>query len=101
MMGRKSLVALVVLVMLAIGAVDPPRAQAVDVEKTLIISGATAGALVLITFIAILASSDDDEPDFLSEMPRRRAAENRGMRFGFRATRSCPTVGGNISLACW
>lgn len=100
MVGRKTLVALIVLGTLLFGAIHPPRARAIDVEQSLIIAGASAGALALITFIAILGSSDDDEPDFLADVPRRRDRE-AGVRFGLQATRSCPPVGGNINLACW
>jgi hypothetical protein len=101
MMTRKTLVALIVLGMLLFGAIHPPRARAASFDTTpLIISLSIAGALGLITFIAILASSDDDEPNFLAEMPRRRG-EDPGVRFGFQATRSCPPASGNISLACW
>lgn len=102
MLGRKTLVVLVVLALLAVGALAPPRAEAgVDLEQSLIIAGATAGALALITFIAILASSDEDEPDFLTEAKLPDRKDHPGIRFGFQATRSCPPVGGNISLACW
>jgi len=101
MMGRKMLVALIVLGVLTVGVVHPPRVQAgIDFEQGLIIAGATAGAVALIAFIAILASSDDDVPDFLADGPRRRIVDP-GVRFGFQATRWCPPVGGNISLACW
>lgn len=101
MRGSRMLVALIVLGMFVVGTANPPPAQAVDVEKTLIISGATAGAIALIAFIAILGSSDDDVPDFLTEMPRRRSSDDRRVHFGFQATRFCPVVGGNVSIACW
>lgn len=100
MMGRKTFAALIAAGVLMIGAMHPPRAEAIDIEESLIIAGASAGALALIAFIAILASSDDDEPDFLADAPRRRDREP-GMRFGLQATRHCPPAGGNISLACW
>jgi hypothetical protein len=101
MMTRKTLVALIVLGMLLFGAIHPPRARAASFDTTpLIISLSIAGALGLITFIAILASSDDDEPQFLAEVPRPRDREP-GIHLGFQATRFCPPVGGNINLACW
>jgi hypothetical protein len=101
-MGRKMLVALIVLGVLTIGMVNPPRAEANiedGLKQGLIIAGATGGALILITLIAIFATRDDDEPDFLAEAPRRK--DESRLRVGFQATRTCPIVGGNISLACW
>jgi hypothetical protein len=81
--------------------VDPPPARAgFDLEEGLIIAGATAGAVALIALIAILGSRDDDVPDFLTEPPKRRDLDPK-VKIGFQATRDCPIVGGNISLACW
>jgi len=100
MVGRRTLVALIVLGLLAVGVVSPQRAQAIDLEQSLIIAGATAGAVALIALIAILATDEDDVPDFLTQAPRRRDWDP-GVQFGFEATRRCPPVGGNISLACW
>jgi hypothetical protein len=99
-MRRMTAVALVALGMLLFAAIRPPRAEAVDIEESLIIAGATAGAAALIAFIAILASDKDEEPDFLAEAPRR-PDRDPGMRLGFRAVRFCPPDHGNISLACW
>jgi hypothetical protein len=103
MMGRKLIVALIVLGTLTAGLVHPPPARAAiddSLKQSLIISGATVGALALITLIAIMASSDDDEPDFLAEAPRRDA-EHGGIRFGLQPNRPCPRAGGNVSLVCW
>ena len=100
MMTRKTLVALIVLGMLLFGAIHPPRARAEFDTTPLIISLSIAGALGVITLIAILASSDDDEPDFLAEAPRRDA-DAGGIRFGLHPNRPCPPAGGNLSLVCW
>jgi hypothetical protein len=101
MRGKKSIVGLMVLAMLMVAAIRPPRAEAKFDTTPLIISASVAGGLALIAFIAILLSSDDDEPDFLAEPSRRRAPGDRRFHVGFPATRHCPVVGGNLSIACW
>jgi hypothetical protein len=95
------LVGLIVLGLVAVEAAQPCPVHAVDIEQSLIIAGASAGAIALVTFIAILASNDDDEPDFLTQATRRRAPEDRSVRFGLASPRACPTVGGNVSIVCW
>jgi hypothetical protein len=95
------LVGLIVLGLVAVEAAHPSPVHAVDIEQSLIIAGASAGAIAVVTFIAILLSDDDDEPDFLRQAPRRRAPEDGRVRFGLASPRSCPTVGGNVSIVCW
>jgi hypothetical protein len=102
-MGRKMLAALIVLAVLALPPINPPPAEGAiddDLKDGLIIGGAVTGALLVITFIAILGTRDDDEPDFLTEAPRRRADDGR-IRFGFHPNRPCPPAAGNVSLVCW
>jgi hypothetical protein len=88
--------ALLVLVALGLTLVLPARAKAgIDVTQSLIIAGASAGAVAAIYIIAILATGDDEPDDFQLQpgKPARPPAAVWGKR--------CPPIDGTVPLVCW
>jgi hypothetical protein len=92
MRGRAVLVLAVFVLMLVL----PARARAgIDVTQSLIIAGASAGAVAAIYIIAILATGDD-EPDDFQLVPGKPALPPAAV-WGKR----CPPLDGTVPLVCW
>jgi hypothetical protein len=99
---RKLLVvAVAVLALVAAGLVRPrPAAAGVDPTLPLIISGAVAGTVALITIIAIIASKKSDDPDLPLMAGRRIENPDRSPRRAGWVTQ-CRPEGPGLTLLCW
>ena len=101
MIVRKLLVVAVVVAVVAAGLVRPrPAAAGVDPTLPLIISGAVAGTVALITIIAILAADKSDDHDLPLLAGRRIENPDRSPRRTGWVTQ-CRPEGPGLTLLCW
>ena len=96
--GRKLVVAVVVVALLAVGMVHPRPAAADSLTTPVIIGAAAGGAVAVILLIAIIFARKDDRDMPLSER-RARLPERSGRSVGF--AQQCRPDGPNLTLLCW
>jgi hypothetical protein len=76
----------------------PARSEATDLTTPLIISGAVAGAVAVITLTAIMLA-EDEEPDFFAVSVRGMNHDRTPARIRFGL--ACGSLGDQPPLLCW
>ena len=97
-LGRKLVVAVVVVAFLAVGFLQPRPAAASDLSTPVIIGAAAGGAVAVILLIAIIFARKEDRDMPFAER-KARLPERSERKVGW--AQQCRPDGPNLTLLCW